>query len=510
MPSLNIAVRFSTSAMARVACDALVVPMIKPFAFKEAPLKTLDRAVGNMITLTAKEEKFDGDLKKTLVLRKGPSFKIKARRVVMLGLGDAKGLSPEKVAQATARAISSVKGLKGLRTVAIFLQPIEAHMPAWQVIQAVSDGIHQAGYHSLEAKGRKSSLRTAILIKRSMPGKTLRDALKTGQVLAAARSFAKDLVNMPSNLKRTRTLANAARKIAKDSSAIHLKIHSNISWIAKNMPAFHAVSLGSLKIDPPQFITMSYRPSGRIKKRIAIVGKSVIFDTGGYQVKPGMSMVGMKGDMTGGAMVLGAMQALAKLKPKGLAVDAYLAATPNRISDQAMVPDAIVGTTCGKKVEIRHTDAEGRLTLIDAVAMAAKKKPDEILTVATLTGAAMRAVGRTIALMSNNDDLRQHVLEAAQTQGDPMQPLDVVDEDYETIKSKLDGADLRNTGRSRNRGAQSAAAFVMCGAPEGMPLVHLDIAGADMTDDEKATGIGQKTIIQYLLNAAEKLSGLST
>ena len=172
-----------------------------------------------------------------------------------------------------------------------------------------------------------------------------------------------------------------------------------------------------------------------------------------------------------------------------------------------MLPDAIVNTTCGKKVEIRHTDAEGRLTLIDAVAMAAREKPDEIVTMATLTGSASNAVGLCIALMGNNCQLEARVQNAAETLGDPIQPLKVIEDDYDNIKSKLDGADIINTSQRKNRGAQSAAAFVMSGAPEGVPMAHMDIAGADMTSDEKATGIGAKTLIRFVLDTAQLPGG---
>jgi leucyl aminopeptidase len=172
-----------------------------------------------------------------------------------------------------------------------------------------------------------------------------------------------------------------------------------------------------------------------------------------------------------------------------------------------MIPDSIVNTTCGKKVEIRHTDAEGRLTLIDAVAKAVENNPDEIITIATLTGSASQAVGYYIALMGNNEALRDRVAEAGRLLGEPIQTLDVNEDDYENIKSKLDGADIINTSQRKHRGAQSAAAFVMSGAPDAMPMAHLDIAGADMTADEKATGTSVKTIIQYLLNEDNNLNG---
>ena len=181
-------------------------------------------------------------------------------------------------------------------------------------------------------------------------------------------------------------------------------------------------------------------------------------------------MVTMKGDMAGGASVLGTLKAIAKVAPAHLELHVFLAATPNKIDSDAMIPDSIVNTTCGKTVEIRHTDAEGRLTLIDAVTLACKQKPEAIVTVATLTGAAMMAVGRTIALMSNCPHWGDLVHTGAVVAGEPVKALTVTPEDFENIQSKAEGADLRNTNKGRTRGAQTAAAFVMEGADEGVVL----------------------------------------
>jgi leucyl aminopeptidase len=264
------------------------------------------------------------------------------------------------------------------------------------------------------------------------------------------------------------------------------------------MPCFYSVARGSLASDPPKFIHLHYKGTNAIRK-VALVGKSVIFDTGGYQVKPGNSMVTMKGDMAGGASVLGAFKALLALKPEHLEINVYLAATPNKIDSDAFIPDSILDTTCGKKVEMRHTDAEGRLTLIDAVTKAELEKPDVIITVATLTGAAMRAVGRCIALMGNNTAWRNKLEAAARTVDEPLQVLDLLPEDFENISSKLDGADIRNTSKSDNRGAQSAAAFILAGVKEQQPLLHLDIAGADMWQNETASALSVRTLATFLL-----------
>jgi leucyl aminopeptidase len=259
------------------------------------------------------------------------------------------------------------------------------------------------------------------------------------------------------------------------------------------------VARGNVKSDPPRFIHLVYKGTNPSRK-VALVGKSVIFDTGGYQVKPGNYMVTMKGDMAGGASVLGVAKALGEFQPEAVEVHMYLAATPNKIDSDAMIPDSIVDTTCGKKVEIRHTDAEGRLTLIDAVTKANEVDPEAIITIATLTGAAKMAVGNTICLMSNSPKWGHLIEASAQRGGDAVQYVDVTPADFENIKSKLDGADIRNTNRGSERGFQTAGAFVMSGAKEGTPVVHLDIAGADMLEDETSTGTPVATLFTFVTN----------
>lgn len=517
--------RFSISSERATSAqvDGLVIPVFKKAEEKNSKAKTgkkndvdafaciiwpvdLDKALLAEISAIAAEEKFDGSRGKLLTVRQSGNNKLGARRLVIVGLGDAAKLQPRHWELNLQKALGGLLALKDFHTVAVTL-PTAAGVNLTAAVSLAVDAVSQATYKSMEAKDPICDLQKAILLTEEKANGALQTALKEAESLAAARSLVKDLVNHPSNLKSTNTLVNQAKTIAK-SPLINLTIQDKTAWISKNMPCFYIVAMGSVATDPPKFIQMRYKPkSGKAKKHIAIVGKSVIFDTGGYQVKPGDYMVTMKGDMTGGAVVLATMQALTELQPQNIEVTAYLAATPNKIDSDAMIPDSIVNTTCGKKVEIRHTDAEGRLTLIDAVAKAVENAPQEIITIATLTGSASAAVGYSIALMGNNEALRERVNQAGRLHGEPIQTLDVQEEDYDNIKSKLDGADLINTSQRKHRGAQSAAAFVMSGAPEDMPMAHLDIAGADMTADEKATGTSVKTIIQYLLNEDANLAG---
>lgn len=512
MGSANTKLVFSTEDYRRIAADGIIIPVFEEKTGKDGKKKpaltreltalcdAMQGAIGN----TAQEEQFDGGKGKTLVLRKSPGDTIRANRVIVMGLGDPAKLTVDDVEKYTLRALSSLTRLERCETIAIAV-PTGRHVASSQAIVAIADAVYQSTYRSLESKRKGPEIKTVSLLLKKAATAEEKHALTLGHVMAKARSFAKDLVNMPSNIKTAEKIAEAAKTIGK-LKHISAKVVTDGKWIEKTMPCFYEVARGSVATDPPRWIALTYKPTGPVKKKIALIGKSVVFDTGGYQVKTGNFMNTMKGDMTGGALVLGTMQALSELSPSGIQVNAYLAATPNKIDSHAMLPDAIVDTTCGKKVEIRHTDAEGRLTLIDAVAMAAKDEPDEILTIATLTGSASQAVGLSIALMGNDKALEDKVNAAAEYHGEPVQQLKVVEDDYDNIKSKLDGADIINTSQRKNRGAQTAAAFVMSGAPDGIPMAHMDIAGADMSADEKATGIGAKTLIQYVLSQAGKSS----
>lgn len=466
------------------------------------------------IAKLAKEEGFDASRGKTLLLRPVPQCQVAIKRVILFGLGEPSKLTRTKVGDPFEAAFKAVLKLdESLHETALLLPgsydshggPLanDAEHPETidlgTIALAAVDALANALYKSKESKKPAKAL-PPVKFGVTSPGAVAQvDAvLPLAHALVTGRALAKDLVNQPSNTKTTQTLVDTAHSLKQQFDFLELTVIDNVDEIAREFPCFHAVAWGSLASDPPKFIHLRYTGANPSHK-LAFVGKSVIFDTGGYQVKPGNSMVTMKGDMAGGASVLGALNAVALMKPEHLQLDVYLLATPNRIDANALVPDSILNTRCGKTVEMRHTDAEGRLTLIDGVTKASEAQPDVIVTVATLTGAAMRAVGRSIALMGNHPRWEQKVLAAAQTAGDPVQPLAVTPEDFDDVKSKLEGADIRNTSKNENRGAQSAAAFVMSGAPEGMPCVHLDIAGADMTSDETATAYSVRTLAHLAL-----------
>lgn len=458
-----------------------------------AELTYAEKQVGFPIAKTFKLEEFTGGYGSSLYV----SNSAMPVSVLFVGFGDQQKknqLPVYRIHKAYSKALSTVKRKELTSLIAIIstdgtnkLQDVLS----LQLICAVGDHF----YETREVKEPSEHKANLTLITNEAAGKSA--TAEFGLATVKARALAMDLVNMPANIKTTASLVDAANSL-KDLG-LTVTIQNDVEWIKSNMPCFYEVGRGSVITDPPRWIRVHYKPAGSIKQKIALVGKSVIFDTGGYQVKPDPYMNTMKADMTGGATVLSVIQAVATLKIPNVEVTAYLAATPNKIDSDAMLPDSIVNTSSGKKVEIRHTDAEGRLTLIDAVNQAEKDSPDLIFTIATLTGSAARAVGPRTALMSNNNEWRDKFAKIAEQYGDSCQKLDILEEDFEDIKSKLDGADINNTGHEKYRGAQTAASFILSGlADENKPLIHLDVAGGDMTTDEKATAIAVRGLLGFI------------
>jgi len=263
------------------------------------------------------------------------------------------------------------------------------------------------------------------------------------------------------------------------------------------MGLLSAVSRGASR--EPRFIELRYAaPQGR--KTVAIAGKGITFDTGGYSLKTAESMAKMKDDMAGAAAVLATMRAVGRVKPD-VNVIALIPATENAIGDNAIHPSDVFTSLSGKTVEVNNTDAEGRLILADAVAYAAKLGVDEIIDLATLTGACVVALGREMSGVFGNDQaLVDRLLSASRTCGEQLWQLPLFADYKESLKS--DVADLKNTGGSE--GAAINGALFIESFTNGTPWAHLDLSSAVVEKDthlarKGATGVGVGTLIEYLL-----------
>jgi leucyl aminopeptidase len=295
-------------------------------------------------------------------------------------------------------------------------------------------------------------------------------------------------------------LADTAAQLAR-SFQLELKVLERSDCEALGMGSYLAVSQGSDL--PPKFIHLTYRPSGPATRRLVLVGKGLSFDSGGYNLKTAGSQIEMmKYDMGGSAAVLGAMRAIAELKPEGVEVHMLVAACENMISGGAIHPGAIVTASNGKTIEINNTDAEGRLTLADALVYACKLEPDAVVDLATLTGACVIALGEEIAgLWSPSDGLAQALLQASEQAGEHLWRMPLRASYREGLKSGL--ADMKNTG-PRPGGSITAALFLQDFVDPTVNWAHLDIAGTVWSDKGRgldpagATGFGVRTLVNWV------------
>ncbi len=308
----------------------------------------------------------------------------------------------------------------------------------------------------------------------------------------------RDWVNTPANLLYPETFADQAAALAK-GTPLTVEVLDEKGLTRGGYGGLLAVGGGSART--PRLVRLSYRPKGATT-HLALIGKGITFDTGGLNIKPGDSMYTMKSDMAGAATVISAIHAIALLG-LGVSVTAYAAMAENMPSSTAYRPSDVITLYGGTTIENGNSDAEGRIVMADALARAAEDGPDLIIDVATLTGAALVALGdRTAGLMGNDDELSDQVLDAAETVGEPFWQLPIPAE----MRAKLDSsvADLRTTGKDRFGGASVAAAFLREFIPEGTPWAHWDIAGPAFSDGALygyiapgGTGFGVRTLIEF-------------
>ncbi len=325
--------------------------------------------------------------------------------------------------------------------------------------------------------------------------------MKRAQSVMTGVTLARDLVNAPPHDMHPEQLANTAKAIAKISKGrITVKILDRAACEKLGMGAYLAVAKGSAY--PPKFIHLVYKSAKASKKSIAVVGKGITFDSGGLSLKPADAMMTMKCDMGGAAATLGLFATLTALAPS-VTVHGIIAAAENMPSGTAMRPGDIVRSSNGKTIEILNTDAEGRLTLADALHYATKLKPDTIVDLATLTGACVVALGEEIAgVMSNDKNVAATLLAAAERAGEKLWEMPLEPRYKSLVES--DVADLRNIATNRYGGTLTAGLFLQHFVND-IPWAHMDIAGPAFAERPMAsyigkggTGYGVRTLVEYI------------
>jgi leucyl aminopeptidase len=482
--------------VADVEADAVVVGVYATER-RSALLAALDAPAGGLLQSVLDAEKFQG--KPSQVTHVHTAGRLPTARVVVVGLGERRGSQHETLRRASATGVRRARDL-GARAVAV--QMPTAGLSARERAQAVVEGAILGTYTFDRYKKEKSEKAVEVLRVLAPDARALRDTAqgaRVGERFALATWFARDLVNEPANEVTPTHLARVATQVAKDG-ALGLKVYDRAQCEKMGMGAFLGVAAGSEQ--PPQFIHLTYAPPGRARKRVAVIGKGITFDAGGLDLKTAEGMLRMKDDMSGAAAVLGVFTALPALKP-AVEVHGLIAATENMPSGSALRPGDILRAMNGTTIEIGNTDAEGRLTLADALSYAREHvKAEEIVDLATLTGACVVALGPLCSgVMSNDQPLCNRFLQAAERAGERMWQLPLIEEYREHLKS--DVADLNNVG-PRGGGAITAGLFLKEFAGDTR-WVHLDIAGPAFVEKDGpltargATGAAVRSILCYLL-----------
>ena len=421
--------------------------------------------------------------------------------LVLIGLGPLEALEVNSFRLAGAAAARASKDQTG--SLGLFL-PWNAVDPA-QAVTVAAQAVRLALYSDQRFRSKpEPSLHPERLELLGPLPNTLSSALEAVHPICAGVELARELVAAPPNSVTPSALADSAAQMAREHG-LDLKVLERSDCEAKGMGSFLSVCQGSDM--EPKFIHLTYRPSGPATKRVVLVGKGLTFDSGGYNLKVGAAQIDMmKFDMGGSAAVLGAMRSIAELRPKGVEVHMLVASCENMINGSAVHPGDIVSAADGTTIEINNTDAEGRLTLADALLYACEQKPDAVVDVATLTGAIVVALGSEMAgLWSNDDALAESLDRAAEAGGEGLWRMPLRRSYKDGLKSKL--ADFKNTG-PRPGGSITAALFLEHFVSQGTAWAHVDIAGTVWNDKGQginpagATGYGVRTLVNWVCNPA--------
>ena len=490
-------IKFQTRRIAEpeeVRTEFLIVPVADGEI--DAPaLRRLDRKLGGSLLRHARDAAFSGKESSGVLHRVengGP-----LRGVYLVGIGKPAGRTLEQWRRSGAAAARSARG-EGARRAAVFFPRAKPE----EVVAAV-EGIALSGYrfdrYRQPPKEKKPDLAQVALVGPSLDARRIDRELDDFAAVLRAIFAARDLVNEPPSVMNATELGRRAVEMCR-GSATRVEVMRVDGIRRLRLAGLLAVNRGS--VEEPRFVRMRYRPRGRSRRKVALVGKGITFDSGGLSLKPAGSMETMKQDMAGAAAVCAVMAAIGHLKPS-VEVTGYVSATDNLPSGSAQKPGDIIRYRNGKTVEVLNTDAEGRLILADALALASEEKHDVIIDLATLTGACRIALGTQVAgIMGNQKELVDRLVDTGREAGEMLWPLPLVKEYRDELRSSI--ADLKNVGGGF-AGAITAGLFLQ-EFVDGGAWAHLDIAGPAFADKEwpycprGGTGFGVRTLVRYLMS----------
>ncbi len=445
------------------------------------------------------DAKFEGQKSQKLSIELNEG---KIKKIIFVGLGKAENLRVEDLRKAASIGTRQVLGYEKKLGISF---PWDAFDPSSAAF-AVGEAVRLSSIKDLRFKSEpkeSTSIEEVDLIGLNVKATEL--AISEINPICEGVKFARELVSAPPNFLTPYQMAKEAEKLASDYD-LDLKILNKQECEDQGMGAYLAVAKGS-DLDP-KFIHLKYS-SKAAKNKIVLIGKGLTFDSGGYNLKVGASQIEkMKYDMGGSASVLGAARAIAELKPNNIEVHFIVASCENMINGSALHPGDIVKASNGKTIEVNNTDAEGRLTLADALVYACKLEPNAIVDLATLTGACVIALGDEIAgLWTDDDKLSSQLTKAAAKAGEGIWRMPMQDSYKSGIKSSI--ADLQNTG-PRPGGSITAALFLKEFVNSSIPWAHIDIAGTCWTEKDRdinpkgATGYGVRTLVNWIKDLSQK------
>ena len=458
----------------------------------------LDMPLRGAINQAIKAGDFTGDYGSTMVMYTGGL--LPARKILLFGLGMEWKLDIRKLRKAAGMAARAARESGGAH-VAIAFPPVSglaAGTAAQFIVEGALHGLYRFKSFKTDEK-KKPEVTTLTIVGQ---GDIQRQVLY-GRILAEATNVAREVNWLPGNHMTATKLAEKAQEVCREAG-VAIEVYDKKGCQELGLGLLLAVNQGSE--EEPRFIVMRYKGNGGNGPVLGLVGKGVTFDTGGISIKPTENMWDMKYDMSGAGAVLGAMQAIGKLKPK-CDVIAIIAATDNMPDGNAYKPGDVISGLSGKTVEVRSTDAEGRLVLSDGLAYAVKQGATRLITASTLTGAANIALGPIrFGIVANDDAWEEEVMTAATEAGERGWKLPHDEEYYDLFKSPI--ADMSNSGTGRSAGTVVGGLFLMKHVGD-TPCVHMDIAAqawknaADKYEDVGATGVAVKTFVRAAMRFAE-------
>lgn len=489
--------------VARTAADLIVLNLFEGTKRPGGATGAIDKASRGLLSAYLKDGDFKGKLNEKLLFR--PARGIKAKRVLVVGLGKEAEFRLDHARQAAGTAAQVARSLGVTRMASITHGDGTGGISPGEAAEATVEGTCLGGYRFSHYKSGKNNhgkpiTQLTIIARDSAKVGEIRKGARRGSVLSECVIFSRDLANLSGSDHPPKYLADQARKMAREVG-LKCTIWGPRELARANMGALLGVARGSR--NEPRLIVLEYKAPVKRAQTVCVVGKGITFDSGGISLKPPGKMDEMKFDMSGGAATLGLARAVALLKPD-VNVVAIVPAAENLPGGNAYKPGDILTSASGLTIEILNTDAEGRVVLADGLHHATTFKPDAIIDMATLTGACVVALGsHASGLMTNSAELAARVKASGEATYERVWELPMFKEYFGAIKSEI--ADVKNVGDGGEAGTIAGATFLQKFVGD-IPWVHLDIAGTAWTmkttpyAPRGATGVGVRLLTHLLMN----------